>query len=216
LRYVLASSEMRRVLGRAAAFFLFGSAYWALLPLIAKETLGGNAALYGILLTAIGAGAVVGALLLSWISARASSGLVVTGSTLITAASMAALALVPNPLVAATALFFAGSGWVAALTTLNVAAQTALPNWVRARGLALYITVFFGAMTMGSLAWGQIAQALAIPTALLIAAGGAVLSGLLVSLVKLPEGDADLIPALARASDRFRPSRRAWSSAYPN
>jgi hypothetical protein len=44
------------------------------------------------------------------------------------------------------------------LTLLNVTAQAVLPNWVRGRGLALYLMTFSGAMALGSLAWGQLAQ----------------------------------------------------------
>jgi hypothetical protein len=66
----------------------------------------------------------------------------------------------------------AGASWITVLLTLNVSAQTALPDWVRARALALFITVFFGAMSSGALIWGQTAAAFGIPAALLIAAGG--------------------------------------------
>ena len=54
---------------RAAGFFLFVSAYWALLPLVAREQIGGGPDLYGVLLGVIGAGAVVGAFLLPWAKA---------------------------------------------------------------------------------------------------------------------------------------------------
>ena len=42
--------------------------------------------------------------------------------------------------------------------TLNSVAQSILPNWVRGRGLAVYLTVFNGAMAAGSLGWGLVAQ----------------------------------------------------------
>jgi hypothetical protein len=40
---------------------------------------------------------------------------------------------------------------------LNVSAQFSIPNWVRGRGLAIYVTAFFGSMTVGSVVWGQLA-----------------------------------------------------------
>ena len=43
------------------------------------------------------------------------------------------------------------------LATRNVSAQVALPEWVRGRGLAMFVTVFFGAITLGSVIWGQVA-----------------------------------------------------------
>ncbi len=195
-RYVVRSPDIQRTLIRAAVFFMFASAYWALLPLVARQVLAGDATLYGVLLTSIGAGAVTGALLLPWVARDRSPDVIVLTGTLLTAAAMATLALAPSAFVAAAALFVAGVAWIAVLTTLNVIAQTVLPNWVRARGLAVYITVFFGAVTLGSTIWGQIAGATDVPTALLIAAGGAAVAGVLAMAVKLPKGDADLTPSL--------------------
>jgi Transmembrane secretion effector len=44
------------------------------------------------------------------------------------------------------------------MANLYVSAQDALPDWVRARGLAIFLTVIFGAMSVGSASWGQIAD----------------------------------------------------------
>lgn len=56
LRYTRASKELHRVPLRAAVFFLFASAVWALLPLVARQMLGGSSGFYGVLLGAVGAG----------------------------------------------------------------------------------------------------------------------------------------------------------------
>lgn len=61
--------------------------------------------------------------------------------------------------------FIAGSSWIAVVATLNVSAQLALPDWVRGRGLAVFVSVLFGAMTLGSLAWGEIAGSFGLPAA---------------------------------------------------
>lgn len=196
IRYVSASPDVRRTLFRAGMFFVFASAYWALLPLIARQTLDGDAGLYGILLTSIGAGAVVGALALPRLSGAVSGGQVVFLGTMATAGSMLVLATIPNSAAASAALFLAGAAWISVLTSVNVAAQTALPNWVRARGLAIYIMVFFGSMTVGALLWGRIAAETTIPSTLMIAAGGSVLAGLIALRVKLPKGDGNLMPSM--------------------
>jgi len=195
LRHVLRSPDMRRVLLRAAAFFLFGSAYWALLPLVARNVLQGGAPLYGLLLASVGAGAVTGALVLPRLAAGRSPGVVVLAGSLVTSGAVAMLSLVPVPWVAMAALFLAGAAWIAVLTSLNVAAQTSLPNWVRARGMALYLTVFYGAMTAGSALWGQAGVAFGIPTALLIAGGSGAVVALIASRIPLPAGTSDLAPS---------------------
>src|SRR5580698_450041 len=64
LRYVRYSPYLRATLVRATAFFVFGSAYWALLPLVARSQIAGGPALYGVLLGIIGASAVGGAFVL--------------------------------------------------------------------------------------------------------------------------------------------------------
>jgi hypothetical protein len=71
-----------------------------------------------------------------------------------------------------------------------------LPDWVRARGLAIFSAVQFGSLALGSTLWGQAAAELGIPTALLIAAGGALVSGVLTGRVPLQAGgELDLAPA---------------------
>lgn len=197
LRHVAASAPMRATLGRAAAFFLFASAYWALLPLIARTLLGGGPTLYGVLLGAVGIGAVAGALLLPRLRAVLDPDRLVAAGTLGTAATLLAFALVRSPAAAAAMALVAGASWIAVLSSLNVSAQTALPDWVRARGLAVFVTVFFGAMTLGSLVWGQVAALLGIPAALVIAAAGAVAAIPVTLPWRLGQGEAlDLAPSM--------------------
>src|SRR4029077_8091441 len=69
-RYARNNPQLRATLIRGAAFFLFASAYWALLPLVARRQLAGGPELYGFLLGAIGAGAVAGAFILPWLKTK--------------------------------------------------------------------------------------------------------------------------------------------------
>src|SRR3546814_18255285 len=70
---------------------------------------------------------------------------------------MAALGLASSTASALPGAVLCGLGWITVLTSLIVSAQTALPNWVRARGLAITMMVFFGCMAAGSAIWGQVA-----------------------------------------------------------
>ncbi len=82
------------------------------------------------------------------------------------------------------------------LSSLNVSAQTALPDWVRGRGLSVFLMVFFGSMAAGSLIWGQVATTLSIPAAL-IASAGAVLAIPLVRRFRLNRGaEMELAPSM--------------------
>jgi MFS family permease len=70
LRHARYNAPLTATLIRAAGFFLFASAYWALLPLVARSQIGGDATLYGVLLGAIGVSAVGGAFALPWLNDR--------------------------------------------------------------------------------------------------------------------------------------------------
>ncbi|MBX4421065.1 MFS transporter, partial [Mycobacterium tuberculosis] len=78
-----------------------------------------------------------------------------------------------------------GFAWITVLSSLQIAAQTAVPAWVRARALALYIMVFSAGMAAGGLSWGALAQRPSPELALLVAAAGAVIGGLLVWRVRI-------------------------------
>ncbi|SMD13791.1 MFS transporter [Rhizobium sp. RU36D] len=192
LRYARSSRKLHVVLFRAGVYFIFASATWALLPLVAKDLLGGGASFYGLLLGSVGAGAIGGATVLPRLRNRLSSDAILLGSAVLSAGVMVVLTLAPPQWAALACLFVLGSAWIAALTVLNGVAQAVLPNWVRGRALAVYLTVFNGAMTAGSIFWGQTAEALGLTTTLLIAAAGLTLTALLVHLVKLPLGEDDL------------------------
>ncbi|MGP1255844.1 MAG: MFS transporter [Kiloniellales bacterium] len=197
LRYAWNSAPLKATLVRAAGFFVFASAYWAMLPLITRQVLDGGPTLYGLLLACVGGGAVAGALVLPRIKRKLGADRTVAAGSFGTALVLLLFALVPNPLVAGLASALAGLSWIAVLSSLHVSAQTALPDWVRARGLSIFLTVFFGAMAAGSLVWGQVASLAGIPVALIVAAAGVALFIPLTWRAKLSQGEAlDLAPSM--------------------
>lgn len=195
IRYARASRELHVVLLRAAVFFVFSSSVWALLPLVARQMLGGTAGFYGILLGAVGAGAIGGAVLLPRLRQRLNADGLVLVAAVITAVVMALLSLAPPQWLAVLLLLALGAGWIIALTSLNGAAQGVLPNWVRGRGLAIYLMVFNGAMAAGSLLWGLIAQEIGVAATLLAGGVGLLVISLVFHRIRLPEGEADLQPS---------------------
>ncbi len=195
LRYTRASRELHVVLLRAAIFFAFASSVWALLPLVARNLLGGDAGFYGVLLGAVGAGAIGGALVLPRLRTMLDSDRLLLLSAILTSVVMAILALAPPKWIAVPVLLLLGAAWIAALTTFSGVAQAVLPNWVRGRGLAVYLMVFNGAMAAGSVVWGAIAQAFDLRLALLASAAGLFVIAFIMHRVKLPAGEADLTPS---------------------
>jgi MFS family permease len=176
LRFTRHSTELRSVIIRTAAFIIPASALWALLPLATKKLLGGGSSDYGILLTCIGAGAVMGAILLPRLKTKFGVDSLVAAGILLLASGFIVLGFVPVFGWVCVALFVGGMAWLTLLSSLNVAAQTSVPSWVRARAMAIYfMLVFFGGMAVGSLMWGTLASIVGIPMALLVAAVGLVI-----------------------------------------
>ena len=175
LAHAAQNQALQNTLLRSLLFYSFGSAYWALLPLIARQQLHGGPSLFGVLTGCIGAGAVAGALLLPRLRHRYGLDRVLLLGILGTVASLAGFALFHVPLLGMLTALLAGASWIAGLSSLNVAAQLAVPDWVRARGMALYTTALYGCLALGSMLWGQVATRLSLTPTLLIAATGALL-----------------------------------------
>src|SRR6185437_1430492 len=115
LRYERYNQHMRATLVRAVGFFVFASAYWALLPLVASKQIGGGAELYGLLLGAIGLGAIGCASILPALKRRlGADGLVVAGEVG-TALTLIMLGLARHPSLAVIACLIAGMSWIAAI-----------------------------------------------------------------------------------------------------
>ncbi len=196
-RYARHNLHLRATLMRAVGFFLFASAYWALLPLVARSQIAGGPQLYGILLGAIGAGAVGAAFALPWLQSKLGPDRLVAVGTCGTALTLALFGFARDANTALAASFIAGVSWIAVLSSLNVSAQVALPDWVRGRGLAMFVTVFFGAMTLGSAVWGKVAGIVGLPGAHFIASAGALIAISLTWRWKLQTGAGiDLTPSM--------------------
>ena len=158
LRFVRHAPMLRRVLARLAWFVFVASAYWTLLPVLVRRELAGSAGLYGNLLAAIGIGTVLTTLAFPRLRERLSPEKTFRLGLAVTAIVLAMLGWVSDVVLISLAAVLAGAAWLAALTVANVAAQAHLPDWMRGRGMAIYLAIFAGAMTVGSIAWGWVAD----------------------------------------------------------
>lgn len=158
LRYVRYSPSLQAVIVRGGLFVLCGSGLWALLPLLARFRLGVNAGGYGVLLGCFGTGAVAGAALITRLRRKRTADALAFSGSLVFALGMGALAWANTFWVAAVALAVAGGAWLTVLSGFSVAAQTAVPGWVRARALSFYLLVFYASMAAGSSLWGFVAK----------------------------------------------------------
>ena len=200
LRYAAMSPKLLVVLARSAAFGTAAAAVPALLPVVARDLVGGGPLTYGLLLGGFGLGAVGGALTSTPLRRRLSSeGIVRLASAALVAGALGTAAsrgLGP----ALPALALAGAGWVLALSTFNVTVQLSTPRWVVARALSLYQMAVFGGMAAGAWGFGTLAAAEGVAASIVVAAALQAAGGLWGLALPLPgiAGD-DLAPL-----DRWR------------
>jgi MFS family permease len=196
-RYVRYSPIVRGLLVRVVLFVLPGSVIWGLLPLVAHQELGMGASGYGILLAALGVGAIVGALLMPRVRSLLTVNQLIVAAGLIYGGALIVVALVPNRYVVTPVLVAAGLAWMTLVSRMNASLQLFLPNWVRARGFGLYQVVFAGGQALGAFLWGQVTEWSDLRTTYLIAA--AVMLAGTATVIWLPaheQDGADRSPAI--------------------
>jgi len=197
IRYVRFAPFMHSVLLRCGLFVISASAIWAILPMVAKVELHSESAGYGVLLGFLGAGSIIGALILTRIRHRLTPEIVVTGGVVLFGLVNIGLGASTRYWIVSLLMLGGGIGWMAVNSTLNTAAQTALPAWVRARALAVYLLVFQGAMAIGSVIWGEVATRYGLRFTLFVA--GLALIGAAIVTVRMrlggEEAEMDVTPS---------------------
>jgi len=204
IRYVRFEPKLHAVLIRSGVFVISASALWSILPLVAKVELHSESAGYGVLLGCLGAGSILGALILTRVRQMAATEVLVSGAIALFGIVNIALAWLENFGLVAVALLAAGMAWMAVNSSLNTVAQTALPNWVRARALSVYLLVFQGAMALGSVIWGEVASRFGLRRTLL-AAGLALIAGAILTARTRLAGaqEVDITPSLHWPEPQF-------------
>ncbi|MBL0937746.1 MAG: MFS transporter [Gemmatimonadaceae bacterium] len=180
VRYVRHDAGLVAVLVRTLVFMSCGSALWALLPIVGRRLLGVSALGYGMMLGAIGVGALIATALLSRWRAAIGAERLVRLATVVYAGVLLVIATSRNYFLLCAVLVVAGMAWLALLSTFQTAAQLSVPSWVRGRALATYLMIFFGGQAAGSLLWGILADRTNVPLAFIVAAGG-LLAGLVLA-----------------------------------
>ncbi|MFO1328013.1 MAG: MFS transporter [Rubrivivax sp.] len=176
VNFALQSTRLRVVLLRIALFFLQVTGLSALLPLVARQLHGGGPGSFTLMLSCVGIGAIVAALLFPRWRARYSRGQFVVTGTLVHAALATLIVLVGELWVALPAMVVVGMAWISVANSLTVSAQLAMPDWVRARGMSIYQMALMGGAAAGSVLWGQVAAFSSVRTAVLASAACGVLA----------------------------------------
>lgn len=169
MRYVRFAPTMHAVLFRSGSFVISASALWSILPLVAKVELHSESGGYGVLLGCLGAGSILGALMIGRLRQLFSADIIVTSAVVLFGLVNVALSYLASFSAVAGVMLAGGVAWMTVNSSLNTAAQTSLPGWVRARALGVYLLVFQSAMAVGSVIWGEVASHFGLRATLLVA-----------------------------------------------
>ena len=170
LQTVLRSATLRIVMIQGFLVFMQIGALLALLPLAAKRIGDGGASTYSLLLACVGSGAVAMAFLIPWLRRRTGTHGAVALGTALLACGTAGLAVAGSVWLAGFAMIMAGTGWLSGGNSLNVSAQLALPDAVRARGMSIFLMAAMAGSAAGAAFFGAVADHLGLRAALLLAA----------------------------------------------
>src|ERR1051326_3952890 len=193
--YSMKHPRVRTILLLFLAVGVFGWSYAVLMPAFARDVLGRGANGYGILMSASGTGAFIGALLVATFGHVFTARKIALGGVWLFSIAMLALSFTKSFPVALVFLFAAGFGMLLFFSTSNTLLQTIVPDEMRGRVMGVWSLVFGAMIPLGSLEAGGVAHFAGTPFAL---AFGAIICALaaLVTLIIIRRRDSQL--ALSR------------------
>ena len=158
----------------------FAMNFQTLLPLFARNTLGLEANGYGALYASMGAGSLIGSLILAFTRGKRPLIRLILGGGAVFLAFEVLLGLTRSPLVAFPIVVVIGFASMLMVNTINVTVQHGVPNELRGRVMSLYVTVFAGTAPIGGIFAGLVAQLFGAPAGFIL---GAAFSGVFLGVV---------------------------------
>lgn len=193
LRFARFTPALRKILGLTSLFALTSAVLQAMLPNFTADVLGGGASGYGVLLGAMGVGALAGAFARPWGAARLGPSMVPVSMTAFGVAGV--LVGLSRTLVLACAFMaVAGLLWVWILATINATTQLLSPGWIRGRMMSLYTLSLLGFIPLGSILAGAVGDVIGAAGSIILLSSGTVLLGLVAFRLPLPILDQIVTP----------------------
>ena len=187
LRYLRSEPRVALLLALLAAQTIFASGQFILGPALAED-LGQGAEGLGVLLSASGAGAVVGGIRLAATAQRSSRWRVLLGAGIALGLGLSAIGLAQSYAVTLLCLVVSGWGTVTFNASSNTLIQSIVPDRLRGRVLSLYVLMLLGLMPVAGLLMGALATA--VGSAEAIAIGGVVYTVVIVGGVRAGQAAA--------------------------
>jgi MFS family permease len=186
LRYVGRTPQLLIPLLMLALIGTLAYEFKVVLPLLATGPFGGDATTYGLLTSAMGAGAIVGGLL---VAGHGHTGLrPLTVAAALFGAAILATALAPTLAVAVIALTLVGAASVSFLATGNTTLQLASEPRFRGRVMALWTVAFLGSTPLGAPIVGVVSEHIGPRGGLVVGGLACLVAAAIGAVVLLREG----------------------------
>jgi MFS family permease len=181
LRFAGGEPRIRVLLMNIAVMSICGLPALTLLPVLARLELGQGAREYGWMMSAVGAGALIGALAVATFAPRMPKGRVVGWAAVLFGVSVAAVGFSPSVPVALAILMALGLAMITTTALTNTLLQTLVPDGLRGRVISVYTFSFVGMAPIGALLGGAAAERFGVAATLGV--GGLVTVAAAVTLV---------------------------------
>src|SRR5437763_3127208 len=181
--YSFQHPRVRTILLLFLAVGIFGWSYMIIMPAFARDVLGRSANGYGILMSASGTGALVGALVVATFGHRYKPRKLALGGVWLFSAALLLFSFARNFQIALAFLFVAGFGMLLFFSTTNTVLQTIIPDDMRGRVMGVWSLIFGAMIPIGSLEAGIVAKWFGTPAALILGAIVCALTALVTRII---------------------------------
>lgn len=203
IRYARYSPTFRRVLGLVAMFGVTTAVIQAVLPNRTSQ-LDGSEAAYGLLLGAMGVGALIAAFGRTRFE-PIRTGAALPSTIIVFGLSGIVIGVTTSLAVAFVGMMVVGACWILTLTVLNATTQLMTPGWIRGRAMSLYLLAFTGIMPLGSITAGILADRIGAGSAMVWFSVATILLGLIAPLFRIPRLDQVVTPEYERPRTGIHP-----------
>ena len=174
-QHVRQSRQMRLILLRIFIFFFHSTALVSLLPVLTRQFPESDARTFTFMLASLGVGAIAAGVVLPRLRRWMNTDQVIFWGGVLHALATSAAGIAPNAYWATPALLLSGMAWISVANGVTLAAQIALPDWVRARGMSIYMMAMMGSSALGAATWGHVAGWIDLSSALALSTLSALL-----------------------------------------
>ncbi|MGB4593387.1 MAG: MFS transporter [Coriobacteriia bacterium] len=182
LRYARDHSRVAWLLISAAVLTVFGMPFTALLPALAKSTLGLNETGYSVLMAANGAGALTSALVVATLARTIRREWIIRWGYLVMGLGVIGLGLSRSVPLSIALLVIIGAAFLAIVSSINTSLQMSVPGEIRGRVMSLFVLAFMGMTPVGSAIFGSLGQRIGAPTAIVSGGGVVIVFGIVLLL----------------------------------